>query len=137
MDISKLKKDTDAIDQGVWVGDIPGMGDLRLRVRGMTSPLVRETRAKKERAAEPEERMRDGSLTGEAGMRILGEVAAEAVLLDWDKLTDNGNPVKFNAALAREWCTNRQFESFLDAVVWAARNVDGTKAGETEAAAKN
>lgn len=124
MDISNIRRNVQVIDDGAWVDDIPNAGNLRLKVRGMNSRLVRDTREVKERAVENSERARDGSLTSAASMRVLGEVLYEAVLLDWENLTDNGNEVKFNPALAKEWLTNPAFEQFADAVVWAARYVD-------------
>lgn len=129
MDISTIKKDPEKIDEGQWVSDIPDMGDLRLKVRGLSSVKFRNARAKLERAVVKKDRERDGSLKPSVAMRVMGEAMAETGLIDWDGLTEGGNPVKYNKTLAREWLTNPAFESFLDACVWAARVVD---AGEED-----
>lgn len=136
MDISAIKRNIKVIDQGTWVDQIPNAGDLRLLVRGMSSKIVRDAREAKERAVPIHERNRDGSLTSEASLRILGETMHETVLLDWDGLTDGGKKVKFNSALAKEWLTNPAYEQFADAVVWAARYVD-RNSSQVEEAAKN
>ena len=137
MDIKKIKKDSAKLAEGVWVKDIPDMGDLRLLVRGMSAPIVRDTRSRLERAVPAEERNRDGTLQSAAAMRIMGELALEAILLDWDGLSDDGKPVEYKKALAREWLTNPDYESFLDAVVWAARVVERDTTETQEAVAGN
>lgn len=50
MDIKSLKRDVAASTEGAWVGEIPEMGDLRLRVRGENSPKVAALQARKMRA---------------------------------------------------------------------------------------
>lgn len=137
MDISKIKKDPAAINAGQWVGEIPDMGDLRLKVRGMSSTTFRDERAKLERAVPKEDRNRDGSLSAAAGLRVVGQAMANVGLLDWDGLTDGGNPVAYNKALATEWLTNPEFEHFLDATVWAARVVDAGEADKVKEVAGN
>lgn len=130
MDIKKIKRDSNKISEGVWVSDIPEAGDLRLKVRGMTSPLVQSLMSRKLRAVPKEDKGRDGSPKLEVVTRITSEVLFEAVLLDWDGLTEDGNPVKYSSALAKEWLTNPDYKEFADTVAWAARAVD---AGEAEA----
>lgn len=137
MDIQSLKKNSAAIAEGQWIDDIPNMGDLRLKVRGASSTYVVGVRARKQRAVPRNERMRDGSLTPETTIRIETEVLHEAVLLDWDGLTDGGKPVKYDQTLAREWLTNPDFRDFADAVVWASHVADRGVADQIEDAGKN
>ncbi len=136
MDIQAIRKDSALITEGQWIDTIPNMGDLRLRVRGASSPRVVAVRARKQRAVPRNERLRDGSLTVETTIRIETEVLHEAVLLDWDGLTDGGKPVKYDPALAEEWLTNPDFRDFADAVVWASqvadRGIDDQKKDITE-----
>jgi hypothetical protein len=124
MEISTLKRDSAAVAAGQWVGDIPGMGDVRLRVRGLSSPIVVAVRSRKERKVPRDQRERDGSLKPEIGLVIFGEVLHEAVLLEWDGLTDGGNPVPYSAEMAEQWLTDPDFAFFADAVVYAAQIVD-------------
>lgn len=137
MDIQSIKKDSAAIAEGQWVDNIPGMGDLRLKVRGSSANYVVAVRARKQRNAPNEDRAADGSLSVDATLRIETEVLHEAVLLDWDGLTDGGQPVKFDATLAKDWLTNPDFRDFADAVVWAASVVSRTTKAVKEKAAKN
>lgn len=137
MDIQSLKKDAALITEGQWIGEIPNMGDLRLRVRGASSPRVVACRARKQRAVPRDERLRDGSLSIDTTIRIETEVLHEAVLLDWDGLTDGGKAVKYDEELAREWLTNPDFRDFADAVVWASGVADRGVVDQKEAAAKN
>lgn len=137
MDIQSLKKDSAAIAEGQWIGEIPNMGDLRLRVRGASSPRVVAVRARKQRAVPRNERLRDGSLTVETTIRIETEVLHEAVLLDWDGLTDSGKPVKYDATLAETWLTNPDYRDFADAVVWASQVADRGVEDDKSKSAKN
>lgn len=132
MDINSLKRDSAAIAAGQWVSDIPGLGDVRLRVRGLSSPIVVAVRGRKERKVPRDQRERDGSLTPEVGIQVFGEVLLEAVLLDWSGLTDNGKPVVYDLEIARKWLTDPDFAFFADAVVWAAQIVDKGNADSQE-----
>lgn len=124
MELSNLKRDSKTVESGKWVDEIPGMGDLRLRVRGLSSPTVVALRARKQRQVPKGDRLGDGSIKTDVDMRIFGETLHEAVLLEWDGLTDNGKPVPFDPELARTWLTEPDFMPFADAVAWAAQFVD-------------
>lgn len=137
MDINSLILDQAAINDGTWVSDIPGMGDVRLKVRGMRADAVTELRARKTRALPKDQRGRDGAPNAAATKRILKEVLHEAVLLDWDGMADGGKPVPYDAARAKEWLTDPRFERFADAVVAAANYVDEGESGAIEDAAGN
>lgn len=124
MDISALKRDSKQVEAGTWINDIPSMGDLRLRVRGMSSPTVAALRARKERKATREEREPDGRLKADVALRIFGEVLHEAVLLEWDGLTQEGRPLPYDPELAKKWLTDPDYLPFADAVTYAAGVVD-------------
>lgn len=137
MEISTLKRDSASISSGQWVGDIPGMGDVRLRVRGLTSPMVTQTRARLERKIPRDQRERDGSLKAEVALNVFGQVLHQVVLLDWDGLTDEGKPIPYDKALAEQWLTDPDFAFFGDAVVWAAQIVDKGRVEDAEATKGN
>lgn len=137
MDIQSLKRDSSAAQAGQWVDDIPGMGDLRLRVRGLTSPTVIALRSRKERRVPRDQRERDGQIKPAVATAIFGEVLHEAVLLEWDGLTDGGKPFPFDADLAKQWLTDPDYAYFADAVTWAAQIVDRGRGGDQEYLEKN
>lgn len=137
MDFNALKRDSAAIAAGVWVSDIPEMGDLRLKVRGLSSPVATALRQRKERAAPKTDRDRAGRLKPEASVRVTAEVLLEVVLIDWDGLTDNGKPVPYSREVAEKLLTDPDFLPFADAVAWAATVVDRGEAEKAEDAAGN
>lgn len=132
MEIKDLKSNSTAIAAGQWVGEIPDMGNLRLRVRGLSSPAVASIRARKERTATRKDRNRDGSLKTSVGLRIAAEVLFEAVLLDWDGITDEGKPVPYDTKLAKEWLTDPDYREFANATAWAAMVVDRGEADQID-----
>lgn len=137
MDIKSLKRDVAASTEGAWVGEIPEMGDLRLRVRGENSPKVAALRARKLRAVPKSKRGRDGMPVFSEMVRVTAEVLHEVVLLDWDGLTCDGKPVKFDPDLALQWLTDPDYQEFADAVAWSAKVVANGDANRTEDIAGN
>lgn len=131
MKLSQIKRDTKAIAEGQWIGDLTGMGDLRLKVRGMTTPSIMATKTAKERAAPKSDRIPNSKqLTPEAETRIWGEVMAEVILLDWEGvLGEDEKPLKYDAKKAFELCTHPEWAVFALAVVEAAARVDAEFTG--------
>lgn len=123
MDIKNLKRDLAASQEGQWVGDIPEMGQLRLKVRGDNGARVAEVRTRKIRAVSRDKRDRSGNPIFSELLRITAELLHEEILLDWDGLTDGGKPVKYDADLAKEWLTNPEYQDFAEAVAWASKVV--------------
>ncbi|MFT4076847.1 MAG: hypothetical protein QM647_15080 [Asticcacaulis sp.] len=137
MDIFSFEKDASAIKAGQWVSDIPGMGDARLKVRGMNSPAALALRSRKERKVGRDGRERDGSLKPAERLRITCEVLHEAVLIDWDGLTEGGKPLPYSIEAAGKYLLNPNFEAFADAVTYAAGVVDQGRGETSEDLAKN
>ena len=127
MDIRDLTRDAAAIEAGQWIGDLPGVPGLRLRVRGFTADTVRRTRERKRAELSPGAIGANGMVERGEADRIGGEVLAEAVLLEWDGLTQDGEAVPFSAALARTLCTAEPFAAFRDVVTEAAMRADRTR----------
>ncbi|KAA0970311.1 hypothetical protein FPY71_07240 [Aureimonas fodinaquatilis] len=130
MDLSSLQRDSAKVEAGEWVGDIPGFGEARLRVRGLESTAFAATRARKERAVPRNQRERDGTLKSDAARRIFGEALADVILLDWDGITEGGKTVPYDAERAALLLTNPDFSPFADAVVWAASFVDRARVAD-------
>lgn len=138
MKIKPIKRDAVAINEGHWVGEIPHMGDLKLKVKGRSTAEHEAAFDKHLRAVPRDQRDRVGSPKKEARIRALGLACAETVLLDWDGIEDDkGKPVKFNKDIAKDWLTNPEFEHFLDAVLFAAQVVDNLQQDVDGALTKN
>jgi hypothetical protein len=120
MDLSKLKVDSAKIATGSWVGDIPSMGDLRLKVRGISAPAFVDAQRRLMRGVAKDERNRDGTLPSAVADRVTGTALHQAVLLDWDNLTTDGKTAPYDASLALQLLTDPDYAMFRDAVVWAA-----------------
>lgn len=137
MDISNLKKSTDKVEGGEWVWDIPQMGELRLRVRGLGSELYKQVFSRKQRAVVKADRERDGSIKDDVLHRIRGEALHETILLEWDGLTADGKPYAFDKDVALAWLTDPEYEDFQFAVLYAAGVVGKERGDRTEALSKN
>lgn len=124
MDIQSLKRNSAAAAEGRWVGDIPSMPDVRLRVRGLTSLEAIDCRRRKERQVERKDRERGGGFKTEVEQRIAREVLHEAILLDWEGLTNNGEVLPYSEDMAGHLLLDPDFDAFAGAVTWAAAAVD-------------
>ncbi len=116
MDISAFKADPSKIE---WVGDIPGMGDLRLKVRSSRCSAFRDASARLRRAVPRTSLNRDGTMPADLAEKISGEAMAE-LLEDWENLTSGGAAMPFNKAAAMDLLTKPEFSIFREAVAWAA-----------------
>jgi len=132
MDVANFTREVEGISSGQWVGDLRDMGDVKLKVRGLTSPLVVNVRSRKERKVPKQDRERDGTLRTDVALRIFGEVLFEVVLLDWSGITSNGEPLPYDKETAYAWCTDPRFTMFADAVTAAANIVDRGMAAAEE-----
>ena len=135
MEINKLRRDSSKIEGGDWVDNIPGMGDLRLKVRGSNSRIVRKALSKKVFGLDgpiPEEGLPD-----DVSDRIDAEVSAESVLLDWDGLTQDGKPFPYDPEVAKAWLADLDFDDFKRAVDYAANVVAKRRKEAEESIAKN
>ena len=120
MDINLLRDEDRALEDGEWVGHLPGLGDAELRVRSAAAPVVvRAIGRTLRRAGE-----------GADQDRLDRDVTAEHVLLDWRGFTDGGEPVPFDRTLARQWLEIGLFEN---AVRVASMRVGAKAAARLEA----
>lgn len=132
MKISSFKTNAAAVEQGRWIGDLPGLSGVRFKVRGIANADARRLRSKLTAEVPPKER-RVGIdvLTGD---EIEAKVLLETVLLDWSGIeNDDGTPLRYSKKTAQGFLTEPDFVSFRNAVTWAAGQVaDEEGEGEKE-----
>ena len=121
MKLSSLRVDAARTD---WVGDIPEMGDLRLKVRSSLCADFRETVSTLRRAVPRGAFNRDGSLPVDISERISGEALHKTILLDWENLTgDDDSVIPYTKETALKLLTDPEYAVFRNAVFWASEFV--------------
>lgn len=134
MDLLTLKRHLPSIEDGRWVDkrEVKELEDLRVKVRGSSSRLVRETYAAKERE-------HAADLTGDKRMetvaRIANETLAEVGLVDIDGLTSDGKPV--DVAEVRKMILLPEFQPLAELISRAALVVERTRESQLQDITKN
>ncbi|MBS7542528.1 hypothetical protein [Ancylobacter oerskovii] len=137
MKLSAIKVNTKAIEAGKWVGDIPEMGDLRLKVRGIGNSDFNRRYDELVQAIPRAERP-NNRLTPDAQRKLTAQLYAETILLDWEGLTDDdGAPVAFSMEFAEQVLADPEMRDFVFAVRYAAQQVAGETADSNKADAGN
>ena len=124
-----------ALDNGAWVGDLEGAPGVRFLVRGLKSDPVRKAQEAKQ--AKMRASKKGKPLTDDDKTQIFKETIAEQVLLGWDGFESGGEPLPYDANLARTWIMERNGEAFTTLVITAAQSLDGNPDDFIQAAAKN
>lgn len=138
MKLSSLKIDAAKIEAGEWIEDIPGMGDLALKVRGLDNADHGNLRSRLFEAI-PRSKKHNGRITDPAEAdRLTARCLSEAVLLDWRGLEEeDGSPIPFSKERAFEILSNPDMRSLREAVVEAAARVGRDDAESLKADAGN
>ena len=119
MDFNSFKTDLGREDGGVWV-DLDATARVKIARTGNSRyrDLLRAKLKPHRRAIQAE------TLSDDIADRLLAEVMAETVLLDWEGLTENGAPVAYSTAKARALLSDPAFKDF--------REMIGQMAGDME-----
>lgn len=137
MKLSAIAVDAAVIEQGEWVGDLPEMGDLRLKVRGANNADWRRLQAKL-MAAVPRQRRAGGRIDPDESDRITAACLQSACLIDWDGLeNEDGSPLPYSKAAASDLLTKPEYRAFRDAVLWAANVVGEAVTADKDTSEKN
>ncbi|GEP05562.1 hypothetical protein [Methylobacterium oxalidis] len=132
MKLSAIKVDSARLGQGRWIGEIPEMGDLRLRVRGIGNTEYRRLQSKLFDAV-PRSKRVHGRIDPDEVDRITAQCLLDTVLLDWEGLTaDDGATIPYSRDLAEQYLTDPDFARFRQAVSWAATVAADEVAGNDE-----
>lgn len=137
MDIGSINKNVD-LGEGEWVDDIPDMDGVRLKVRSTNYKPFRVATAGLARRSgkklNTDEGVSDFTISA-------GKPLAEHILLDWDGVTENKKPLKFDAKKALAILTaDDDFgigARFRRAVEWAGDQVAERIEERARAAAGN
>ena len=132
MTISDAKIDAVKFEQGAWGENIPEMGNLRLKVRGIGNASWRKLQATL-LAAVPRAKKIGGRIDPEEQDKITNVCLREACLLDWENMEDDdGKPLEYSKALAGKLIDDPESMRFRDAVSWAASVVADIDAAATK-----
>lgn len=130
MDFKAIKTDPEAEQNGVWQ-DIGGGASLL--IARYLNP--KHKKAVDKRTKPYRRQIRDGSIPDEIADKLEADCMADAVLLDWQGVTDGGEPVAYSRAEA----ARRLFEyrDFREMVQDLARDAAAYREAEIEEAEGN
>ena len=134
MRMDELTVDVEKIEEGGWVDNIPEMGSLRIKTRGIDNKQWRKQQARltaalpRNKKDDPDERE-----------RIFAILLRDTALIDWDGIEDStGKAVPFSKEQANEYLTDPKYNRrFLYAALYAATTVAEQNRAEIEDDAKN
>ncbi len=137
MKLSDIRVDASLAEIGDWVDNIPDLGGVRLKVRGLNNKDYRKMSSKLFQNI-PRAQKAGGQLDPEIADAITSRCLLNTVLMDWDGIVDDDdNKIPYSKDLAEKLLFDPEYASFRDSVVWAA-NVVGTKSNvDLEEDAKN
>lgn len=135
MKLSDMKVDSGRIESGDWVGDLPGLPSLRLKVRGTGNSTYRALQSKLVRAVPAAERIEGLSLAHQES--IMTELLLQTVLVDWSGLEDEAGEIKYSPERARELLLDPELRALRDAVATAGDIVANRRKSDLEQAEKN
>lgn len=104
MDFNDIKSWDTRMADGVWVGGLDNLGDVRLRVRPFSHPAVVKASGRAYRAASKGE-----VLSEEQTDAVERDIMAQAGLTGWENITAKGKPVKFTPEAAAELLKSEVF----------------------------
>lgn len=132
MKLNDIRLDLEAIENGVWIDNIPKCGTLRLKVRGARSKKWREVSrniVEVSRLSGPSE---------DDAEKYMTALYLQAGLVDWDGVErDDGEPIKFNVTDAEKILTDPSLVFFREGVQWAIDRASDRRLAQREADAKN
>lgn len=124
MKLSDIRIDIDAVENGAWVNEIPDMGDLELKVRGLDCTAARallERKARLRAGSVPARLAEQANAVNRENDR--SDLLETVVLMDWRNLADDGTPVLYSPEMARRLIRSPEFRPFRLAVIWAGNRV--------------
>lgn len=127
MDLSSLKTDTKLADEGAWVDLDPttrikvaryGNRNFRDRLRALMKPYNRM--------------IENGTMDDTKADELLVQAISETVVLDWEGLEMNGEPVTYSAAKAKELLLDPALRDFRELVISLSNELEVFRGEEIE-----
>jgi hypothetical protein len=135
--LSALRRDPGVLEQGRWVDRIPGLPDVRLKVRPFGNPDDRRIQAAETEALPRLKRLR-GELDAVDQDAIMNKRLVGAILVGWEGIENEaGEPLPYSAAEAERMIQDPDYGKLRDAVLWAVTVADEEEAEREAAARKN
>lgn len=132
LDISRYQTDLNKEVEGIWV---PIQGGARLllaragndRWNRLYNALPRTVR----------QELDDGMTTDDENLHHIAHILSETVLLGWEGLTENGEPVSYSKEKAYEWMKRKDLKDFTMTVLRLAQERQLFAAKQDEEDSKN
>lgn len=120
MKLNETKIDVSRFEGGAWISDIPEMGDLRLKVRGINNADWRRLQQKLFEAT-PRAKRPGGRIDPDEQDRITTSCILSTCLLDWENVEgDDGQPLPYSIQAATKLLNDPAMRRFRESVIWAA-----------------
>jgi hypothetical protein len=133
MKLSDVTVDQQIVEEGGWVSNIPGFGDVRLKCRGEGNKGWRRQMQVLLNAVP--RKLRVPHLDPGEQDRINAILILNHGLIDWEGITDdNDNPLPYDKNKAAEFLKH---EKFRDGAIYACRQVAEGIVDDVEAIAGN
>lgn len=116
--------EADVIDNGAWVGDIPGFPGVRVLVTGLTRNPDAQSEIRRRLEAVQKTNDKQAEPSDKQRADVIKTVLADVVLQDWDGFTDKGKKLKFSREKAKQWIESREGEMLAALVFAAASKID-------------
>ena len=128
MQLSELKQNSRAVEEGAWIDDIPGCGDLRVKTRGLNNADYRAAMERKLKAVPRKERR--AGLGPQTERRLQVECLVETCLQEWQNLQGANGPIPI--AEAKALLLDPDYEPLFQGCVYAAAVVGDEAAADQE-----
>lgn len=140
MDLKSIKVDTARGERGDWIENIPGMGDLRLKVRSFNNADYQAFMAAEYAKVTASDRV-GGVPSGPVVSKVRDAIVVRGmvahILKDWQNLQENGQVVDYSEEMAMNYLADPDYRAFSEAVSQAAVDVEKVREAEVQAVVGN
>jgi len=116
-DLTGFESDKQKENEGIWQ---PVGGDAEILVASASFGNKKWTKAIKSIPPHHARQLQRGSIPEDTGRDLWAGLLADAILLDWKHITENGKAVKYSKEVAKQKLI--QYEDFFDLVWGIATN---------------